>query len=310
MVCRLAVLAVGVCWLLGSDVAAQEVHTFDHHGVSRNYLTHNLEAAKSGPKPAVIGLHGYRAPQQPISAEGQLDRIVWDRLDLLARKNGFITIYPGAVEGQWNYMAGLSKPARVGNEIADDVGFIARLIENLAAQKIIDRNRVYVAGFSRGALMTFEMLCRHADQFAAAVVMAGAMMEAQRNSCKPSRPVPLAVMAGTVDRSLPYDGWVLPNGRLLSVPETLDFWRRQHDCTGQADKPLPESGRSDSKVQLVVWTGCHASDSVRLYRIEGGGHQAPSEEPSPPQWTKTFGVRNHDIEAAEELWRFVSRFAH
>jgi polyhydroxybutyrate depolymerase len=88
----------------------------------------------------------------------------------------------------------------------------------------------------------------------------------------------------------------------------MDFWRRQHGCTGQSDKPLPESGRSESKVQLIMWTGCRPPDSVRLYRVEGGGHQAPSEEASPPRWIKTFGVRNHDIEAAEELWRFVSGF--
>ncbi|HXG81730.1 MAG TPA: hypothetical protein VNJ05_08005 [Sphingomicrobium sp.] len=134
------------------------------------------------------------------------------------------------------------------------------------------------------------------------------MMEAQRDACKPARAVPLAVVAGTSDRALPYDGWVLPNGRLLSVPETMDFWRRQHGCTGQSDRPLPESGRSESRVQLVQWSGCRQPDSIRLYRIEGGGHQAPSEEASPPQWIKSFGIRNHDIEAAEELWRFAGRF--
>jgi len=88
----------------------------------------------------------------------------------------------------------------------------------------------------------------------------------------------------------------------------MDFWRRQHGCTEQSDKPLPESGRSESKIQLILWTGCRQADGVRLYRVEGGGHQAPSEEASPPQWIKIFGIRNHDIEAAEELWRFVSRF--
>ena len=148
--------------------------------------------------------------------------------------------------------------------------------------------------------MTFEMLCRQADTFAAAVAMAGAMMEAQRDACKPARAVPIAVIAGTVDRSLPYDGWVLPNGRLLSVPETMDFWRRQHGCTEQSDKSLPASARSESNVRLILWTGCRQPDSVMLYRIEGGGHQAPSDEPSPPQWIKSFGIRNHDIEAAEE----------
>lgn len=305
---RLAISCVGLSCLLASGASAQETRTFEHQGVSRSYLIHNTQAAKSGPKPAVIGLHGFRAPQEQITAEGQLDRVLWGKLEALASKEGFITVYPGAIDGRWNYMAGLPKPVRAGAEIADDVGFITRLIDYLSAQKIIDRNRLYVAGFSRGALMTFEMLCRHADTFAAAVAMAGAMMEAQRDACKPARARPIAVIVGTADRSMPYDGWVFPNGRLLSVPETMDFWRRQHGCTEQSDKSLPASERSESRIRLIQWAGCRQPDSVRLYRIEGGGHQAPSEEASPPRWIKSFGIRNHDIEAAEELWRFVSRF--
>ena len=98
---------------------------------------------------------------------------MWRKLEELASKQNFITVYPGAIDGQWNYMAALPKPVRAGGEIADDVGFISRLIDHLSAQNIVDRNRLYVAGFSRGALMTFEMLCRRADIFAAAVAMAG-----------------------------------------------------------------------------------------------------------------------------------------
>jgi polyhydroxybutyrate depolymerase len=289
-----------------SAATAGELRTFEHQGIGRSYQIHNAQAGKS--QPAVIGLHGFRAPDQQITGEGQLDRIVWGKLEQLAPKAGFVTVYPGAIDGRWNYMAGLPKAVRAGDTIADDAGFIARLIERLIAEKIADRDRIYLAGFSRGALMAFEMLCRHADIFAAAFAMAGQMMEAQRHACKPARAVPVAAIAGTADRSLPYDGWVLPNGRLLSVPETMDFWRRQHGCTTQSDKSLPASERSQSRVRLIVWGGCKQPDSVRLYRIEGGGHQAPSDEDSPPRWIKTFGIRNHDIEAAEEVWRFVSRF--
>ncbi len=109
--------------------------------MSRSYLIHNAEAAKSGPKPAVIGLHGFRSPKQQITAEGQLDRVLWQKLELLAPKENFITVYPGAIDGQWNYMAGLAKPVRAGGEIADDVGFISRLVDHLVAEKIVDRDR-------------------------------------------------------------------------------------------------------------------------------------------------------------------------
>ena len=137
--------------MLASGAAAQEPRAFEHQGVSRSYLIHNAQAAKSGPKPAVIGLHGFRAPNQQITAEGQLDRIVWGKLEQLAPKEGFITVYPGAIDGQWNYMPGLAKPVRAGAEIADDVGFISRLIDRLVAEKIVDRNRIYMSRDSRAA---------------------------------------------------------------------------------------------------------------------------------------------------------------
>ena len=134
------------------------------------------------------------------------------------------------------------------------------------------------------------------------------MMEAQRDACKPARAVPIAVIAGTADRSLPYDGWVLPNGRLLSVPETLDFWRRQHGCTEQSDKSLPASERSESqdpadRLDRLPTAGQRQALPDRRRRAPGAerGSQARAMD-------QDFGIRNHDIEAAEELWRFVSRF--
>ena len=156
--------------------------------------------------------------------------------------------------------------------------------------------------------MTLEMLCRAADHFAAAVAMAGSMLEAQRDACRPTQAVPLAIFAGTNDIEVPYDGWVLSYGRLRSVPETLEFWRRQHDCKGQNAKLLPEREPSESRVRLVTWTACRKPDSFKLYRIEGGGHQAPSFGPSPPEWIQKYGRRNRDIETGNEVWRFVSRF--
>ena len=98
----------------------------------------------------------------------------------------------------------LPKPVRAGAEIADDVGFISRLIDHLSAENIVDRNRLYVAGFSRGALMTFEMLCRQADTFAAAGRHGGdddgsaagrLQARARRPDCR--------AFAGTADRSMP-----------------------------------------------------------------------------------------------------------
>ncbi len=197
--------------LLASVAFAQDLRTLDHQGISRSFLIHNSQAAKSGPKPTVIALHGFRDPGQAMTAEGQLDRIAWRKLDEVASQEDFITIYPGAINGRWNY-TGTSAPVRAGAGIADDIGFISKVIDQLRLEKISDGRRIYLFGFSRGAFMTFEMLCRAADYFAAAATMAGSMLEAQRDACRPVRAVPLAVFAGTDDLNVPYDGWVCQTG--------------------------------------------------------------------------------------------------
>ena len=102
------------------------------------------------------------------------------------------------------------------------------------------------------------------------------MTDHQREACRPARPVPLMAVAGTADPVQSSDGWLLPSGRLLSVPETLEFWRTLHGCTGQTGKPLPHREPTDTtRVALIEWTGCRTPGALRLYCVEGGGHHAP-----------------------------------
>ena len=113
------------------------------------------------------------------------------------------------------------------------------------------------------------------------------MTDHQREACRPARPVPLMVVAGTADPVQSYDGWLLPSGRLLSVPETLEFWRTLHGCTGQTGKPLPHREPTDTtRVALIEWTGCRTPGALRLYCVEGGGHHAPSLAPG----TERIGI--------------------
>ena len=133
--------------------------------------------------------------------------------------------------------------------------------------------------------------------------------EAHRDTCAATVPIPLLVIAGTNDRSVPYDGWLFPTGRGLSVPETMEHFRLLHGCTGQKTDLLYDRDAKDgSRVLEVVWTGCAAESAVRLLRVEGGGHNRPSHEPLPDAWRERAGVHNRDIESAEEVWAFLRQF--
>src|SRR5205823_10076142 len=100
-------------------------------------------------------------------------------------------------------------------------------------------------------------------------------------------------------------------GRLLSVPDTMNFWRQQHGCTQRTVRPLPHRDPDDrTQVVLVEWAGCRSGASPRLYRIEGGGHQFPSiSARASPESEARMGLRNRDIETADEVWAFFKNFS-
>ena len=288
---------------------AGEARTLEHQGVARHYYLHNAEAAAAAPAPLVVRLHGYRGPEQALAEREDLSGIAWGSLDRVAGREGFVVAYPHAWLGQWRLFEGVENAALEDGRPVDDVGFIARVIERLVDEGLADPGRVYLTGFSDGAIMSYRLLCTPGAPFAAAAPVAGTMYQEHRDTCAATVPIPLLVIAGTNDRSLPYDGWLFSTGRELSIPETMEHFRLLHGCTGQASDLLYDRDSEDSsRVLEVVWSGCAVENAVRLLRVEGGGHNAPSFEPLPETWRDWAGTRNRDIESAEEIWAFLRKF--
>ena len=310
-VALLAVLVLAACaGAMGEPPPpAGEARTLEHQGIERHYYLHNIETAASAPVPLVVSLHGYRGTEQALTERNDLSQIAWGSLDRVASREGFVVAYPYAWLGQWSLFEGLPNIALDDGRTVDDVGFIARMIARLVDEGLVDAERVYLTGFSDGAIMSYKLLCTAEMPFAAAAPNAGAMYQGHRNSCAATVPTPLMVMAGTDDRILPYDGWLFPTGREISIPETMEHFRLLHGCTGQTAKLRDDRNTGDGgRVLEVVWTGCGTPNAVKLLRVEGGGHNWPSHEPLPAAWREWAGVHNRDIESAEEIWAFLRQF--
>ncbi len=235
----------------------------------------------------------------------------WAGFDAIAEREGILAVYPDAIEQRWSYGRAIANPTpRIGGEEVDDVGFIHRLIDELVAKWRAEPKRIYVSGPSRGGLMTFTLACALSERIAAAAPIITGMTDHQRAGCSPAKVVPLVLIAGTNDTSQVYDGWLVPAGRLLSVPETMEFWRTMHGCTAQTGRLLPKREATDrTNVAVIDWQGCRVANSLRFYRVQGGGHQIPSLTTKlNPMSEQRFGLRNRDIESAEEIWSFVKNF--
>jgi poly(3-hydroxybutyrate) depolymerase len=85
------------------------------------------------------------------------------------------------------------------------------ITQQLAAVFHVDAAKVHVTGFSRGAFVTWRLLCDHADLFASAAPGGGGNgasfgeMTCFTPGRAPSRPIPILFLMGRTDVSVGYD---------------------------------------------------------------------------------------------------------
>lgn len=267
-------------------------------GEQRTYLLHVPPAAESGGAlPLVLAFHGVPSSPQEIRAITGFDG--------LADQLGFVVAYPGAIDDWWTGCADCNSFAFLLD--IDDVGFIRRLIEQLALDVGIDTRRVYAAGFSNGALFVHRLACDLADRIAAfASVAATALDPAEVPACDPAGRTPIVFIHGTRDPSFPPEGRTFGEGpsgvTTLPIDETLASWVAQNGCAPEpARTELPDREPDGTTASRMAWAGCGGGDLV-FYEIDGGGHTWPG---SPVDFADFLGPESRDIVASEEIVEFL-----
>jgi polyhydroxybutyrate depolymerase len=182
-------------------------------------------------------------------------------------RDDFLAVFPQGVQDSWN-LGPCCGPANVRG--IDDLGFLDLLLDELLARPDVDGSRVYLTGFSNGALMVYELACRRPSTFAAVAPMAGANL----TGCAPDRPLSLLHQHGDVDLVVPYRGGVAIGSVLTleafpSVPDGVAAWAAADGCDPQ---PVVEAGPD---VERTRWVGCAEGVRVELIRIPGVGHVWP-----------------------------------
>ncbi|TCS09274.1 PHB depolymerase family esterase [Rhizobium sp. BK418] len=297
---------LGWTFLLGLTAAhADEILTYSWQGADRTAILHIPKGAAGRPAPVVIVMYG--SDDKAVNFQKN------SGFDAVADRNDFITLYPEAIDGAWNIK---SRRPVINGEPVDDIGFFRTMIDDLVNRKIADGTRIYATGFSFGALMTYTLACALPDRISAIAPVASAINERQVEDCKPGHPMPVMMVNGTSDDVQRYDGYIRSFGRLLSVPEATEYWRRIDGCTGENVTPLPHLEPHDlTRASLVQWTGCRPGTAVQLYRIENGGHCWPRLARSDtgsgnddPVDGPRFGGCSNDIETAVEVWNFFRQY--
>ena len=265
------------------------------NGVTRSYLLHIPKNAHGTEKlPLVIAFHGGGGNA------GNMARM--SGFDEKADRENFLVVYPngtGRAGGTRLTFNAVGCCAYAMRNNVDEAAFISALIDTLIKENGIDKDRVYLTGFSNGAMVTSYLAARLTEKIAAAAPVSGSIFV---DPPKPSGKVAILLIHGTADTAVPYDGGM--SGRALIVPNQSEpyrsvkdealYWAKNSGCGTAADKT------TKGNLTTETYKGCSPGGEVEVISIEGGEHAWPGgkkgrEEADEP---------SRDLNATDAIWEF------
>lgn len=189
------------------------------------------------------------------------------KMEAVADSAKFLIVFPEGINLRWDIS---------GNS---DINFILALIDKMAAEYDIDRNRVYLSGFSMGGMFTYHAMNRIADKIAAFAPISGYPLWG--SSANSSRPIPILHVQGLTDDVVTPDG----------VRGVLTNWVERNNCN--PSPTVTRNYRGYSHAIMSVWGGGDEGVEVRLLEFEGKGH-----------W-----VSNDGLVTGEEIWSFCRKYS-
>jgi len=236
----------------------------------------------------------------------KLDRERWKTL---ADEHGFFVAYPNAVNKLWDFGEG-----NISNNLkkrVNDLAYFRRVINDISRRKQIDQTRIFATGISRGGQSSYYLACNMPERIRAVMPVAMSLPEFMQDDCVQGPPVGIAIMNGTADPQVPYEGgWITVFRKkrdiVLSTDETLALWRARNGCTDskKSDEHIDKPGDNTS-VTLTEWSTCSGAP-VKSFRVNNGGHTWPSGLQYLP--VRLVGETSKDINASDQAWKFFSQF--
>jgi len=197
------------------------------------------------PLPVMLHFHGWGRQGDLVVNHG--------RISASTRKRGVLLLAPNGNGRTWDFWRGRSA----------DVDFAAAVIEDAATRYPIDRDRIFVSGYSFGSGMAWRYVCENGNGVAALFAVSGTID--QRENC-PEAPAEVRHVHGLTDNVMDYPFG--PDGDRL-YPVAL--WRNAFDCA-DASEPEPYFIRSFLTFDRYTWD----CDGGRVtFDQHGGGHFIP-----------------------------------
>lgn len=230
------------------------------------YVPRNVEKSPA----LVISLHGFN--QDP---EFQQKQTQWNAL---ADTEGFIVTYPLGNNRMWDTNG------------MGDVMFVETVMKDMELKHNVDKNRIYLSGFSMGSWLGYHCLETLGYKIAAFGPVSGVDIGKQPRA---NRMVPIMHIHGTADDVFKYTGdpYHMAGG-YPSIEEYVKNWAAYEGCdtsNPQVIRPYP-AGRNTANDTRTIYNNVNDDVEVNLISIDGKGHWH-SNDPN-------------GVNSTQELWNF------
>lgn len=213
-------------------------------------------------------------------------------MDSYADAMGLIVAYPDAISGLWTITLAETL----------DMEFVEDLVDEIGRDLLIDRSRVYLTGFSRGALLAMKMACQRKDLVAAVAPVGAPVRTDIVGDCQAGGPVPAIFILGTEDQFYSWAGSVSEGDTIFGGVESGEWWAEKNGCdTDPSKTALPDTSDDGTTVQRWVYGSCPPNGPLEFYAVEGGDHTWPGSS-----FDQGFlGRVSFDIVASEMITGFL-----
>ncbi len=307
----LAILTLVTSWANAEPlVAALERASIEVDGLQREFLVQTPQRSKRGSHPLLLLLHGHGGSASQLMGLGGRAAPFQPWLQIAKAQDAVLMAADGTVgaDGKrgWNDLRGVEY-----NPTTDDVAFVRAVIKQAVAEYGANPDEVYLVGISNGGHMTLRVALE-APELVTGIGVVVAAMPANYTGPVPSQSISVAIMNGTRDGFVPYNGGMMRKnrGEVLSTKDSFDYWVKANRCTGQPEKHRYANinKRDRSKVIRTQYGSCADGARVTLFEARGAGHSTPSTSQRYKRIYRLLtGPQNWDIEAAEEIWAAISR---
>lgn len=271
---------------IGISAQMTVLGTLNHDGLTRDYrLRLPANHDKNVPIPLVLNFHGFGSNAN--------EQEFYSYMNAVADTAKFAVCYPNGIEKAWN----------VGWEFgstANDVDFVATLIDELVNKYGFNTNKVYACGMSNGGFMSYVLACELNTKIAAIASVTGSMVPGKLETCTPGKAIPVMEIHGTADSTVVYNGSPIA----VAIPEVLTFWQNNNGCdTEPIIQQVPNTSTTDGTTsEKWTYVNCDGNQDIIHYKVFNGAHTWPGA-------LLLTGVTSKDFNASVVIWNFFKRYS-